>query len=693
MPTAEELQVIGLLTEIKNTLQESGGNGLMGGISPSEKKKEQAAEQIVKAYKEHRISIAEADDKLRELGFTAEEIDKKLEDVGAGLEKVIGGFLGVVAAAGATAKPLIGVAQSAARTGTQMETLSAALMGMQPEELNQLQADYRQIIQSSQMTLDEFNETVQRGASDMITYTGSLRDAIRVNAEAMNMAKVLGANQEKFMADQQRRFKELNRSLSMTAEQFIEMNQQLMNSQAVQSQLYRVNVRQRAAYMQDLQNTYEKLRLDGLTHESAQKMLETFEAIGAKSPRERLKEAAKLQAVMGAMGMGGVGARAGELLRGGLRGEDEKREFADIMKTANIAIGERMGQGFASEMMTMQMIQTAGLDQYLGPGSEFADFNIRQEAQIDEAYLEAQAQTKLGGERNDMLRMILHSNDVIMSTLQGPIVMTLGGIWGTLKAMQMFGAMPGKGAALKSGARGIKGAAMAGIRGLGARLPIIGGLFAGGMAGYEKHAELAQRTDLTEEQKRRQIAATGAGAGLGAGGGALAGAAAGAALGSIVPGLGTVIGGILGAVVGGIGGEKIGKWAGEAAGEKMSAGLSTLAQEQAMLRSDMQKRQQQIERLGTDPEHEEERLDLLRQQVAAQKELKELNKTIAENTKNISDEEKELRRKLDERREQAERHHEESKAGADKGFRVQWLRASKGVTSAAAGTTGTGHHP
>ncbi|WP_372743103.1 hypothetical protein [Neptunomonas sp.] len=462
-------------------------------------------EEIRKARESETISVTEADDKLEQLGFTSNDLKKSLTELreeNVALERATeefrhrmeGGTLAsinkfaakVTAAAGAVAamtRPFIHVAKSAAQTGTQLETVNAALMGMAPEELNQLQADHRRIIQASGMSLDQFNETVRTGSMGLITYTGSLRDAIRINAESMNMAKVLGANQQEFMADQQRRFKELNRSVSMTAEQFMEMNKQLMDSSTVQSQLYRINVKQRSAYIQDLQNTYEKLTLDGLTHEQATKMLEVFAEIGAKSPRERLKEAAKLQAVMGAMGMGGAGAEAAGLLRGGMRGEGEAERFAEIMRQTNIAAGEMMGQGFAQEMMMTQMIETAGVGQYLGPGSEFAAFNIRQGAQIDKAYLEAQEQTKLGGKRNEILEKILTSNDMIASAVTGPIGQTLGAILTTLGALQLAGAGGlggllgggGKGAGLRrmitgggKGAGFLKGGLMRGLGAAGA---------------------------------------------------------------------------------------------------------------------------------------------------------------------------------------------------------------------------------
>lgn len=346
----------------------------------------------------------ELKEELKEVAMAADATHRETVVLPASIKNLV---KGAGAAATALATVALKATESAARTGTQMETLDALIMGMSPEELNQLQAQHRQTMLASNMTFDEFNEKVGQNRVEMIEFTGSLRDAVRMNAQAIEQAKLLGQESGKAMKQQQEQFKRFNRALSMSAEQFMELNSQLMDSTHVQSQLYRISFKQRAAYMEDLRNTYEKLRLDGLTHEQAQKMLETFEQIGAKSPRERMKEAAKLQAVMGAMGMGAAGAEAGQLLRGGLRGEGDKQRFAEIMKNANINIGEKMGEGFASEMMTMQMIQTAGMEQYLGPSSDFADFNKQQGAQVEKDFLEQQAQTNILNTSQNWLKDIL----------------------------------------------------------------------------------------------------------------------------------------------------------------------------------------------------------------------------------------------------------------------------------------------
>ncbi|MBE0507902.1 MAG: hypothetical protein IBX50_14520 [Marinospirillum sp.] len=131
-----------------------------------------------------------------------------------------------------------------------------------------------------------------------------------------------------------------------------------------------------------------------------------------------------------------------------------------------------------------------------------------------------------------------------------------GGMLGSLAELLGGGKAGKAGGILAKGGGLLKGAAGFGGKALGALAAPIAGL----IAYSSKKNELAERTDLTEEQKKTQALSTG----VGAGGGALAGAAAGAAIGSIIPVFGTAIGGIIGGIAGAFGGEWLGGKAGEA---------------------------------------------------------------------------------------------------------------------------------
>jgi hypothetical protein len=606
--------------------------------------------------------VGDASDKARQLAevfeeaaaVTAQYTERATKQSTINLFKFAGQLKATTVALVGFSKPLINAGLSAARTGTQLEVLAAAARGMSPEELNQLQAEHRRIIASSNLTLDEFNNKISEGASSLITYTGSLRDAHRMNAESFNMARVLGTEQGKFMREQQERFKHLNRTISMSAEQFMEMNKQLMDSRAVQEQIYRINVAQRGAFFQDLQNTYEKLTIDGLLHEQAMKVVETLAAIGAKSPRERMREAAKMQAVMGAMGMGDVGAEAAELYRRGLRGEGEAERFAELMKQAQTGIGEVMGRDFASEMLTAQIIESAGLGQLLGPQSDFADLNVRQTVGIDNFH---DSYKKLGGEANAWLERIFHINSVGTSFLTGPMGQMLGQIVAIMVAMKAMGI----------GGAGLGGRGLGTIgRGMGGKILGLGGGVMGGLAtGYLTYQQLKDDERVSGEERWGRTLGSGIGTTAGVAGGMLAGMKMGAMTG--------MVGGPLGAIIGTL----VGGAAGAVLGESIGGSIGTVLKEGNMEQTKHLERVR--EREAEDREEEEKKRE------EAEKQNLATNERTAELLSKVANESEQTNQNIKEQTRQQREQHDEKKRGEDNWWRLNWLRKVEPIGGSVSG--------
>lgn len=344
-------------------------------------------------------------------------------------------------------------ARPAFRFGTEIgDSLTAFMAGMNPEEMAQNMAEYRQTINASGMGMDGFRDVTEKGTLALSGWTGELRDAVRVQASAFGMAQRFGAaNQsqiQSFMDTQVRTFKQFNSVFSMTAEEFVAMNKQLESSQSVNEQIYRLNRQQRVQHAQEIQQTVLRLRTMGLMQEQAMKVVDAMAAIGAKSPKERMKEAAKLQAVGGALGFGQAAEEMATIMRRGMRGEGDYERFAELQKEAQSAVGAKMGQGFASEMMTAQMLESTGLEQLLGPKSDFADLNTEQYKAIQN--LEDHAT-----QQNEYAAKAIGIIDMIQSLLAGPIVKALGVIAGAV-AMAAGGSLLQSAAASLLGGGGLK---------------------------------------------------------------------------------------------------------------------------------------------------------------------------------------------------------------------------------------------
>jgi hypothetical protein len=405
-------------------------------------------------------------------------------------KEVAGIFAKVAGAASLLYVQFMDVVQGPLRMGTEvLDSFDAFRAGMNPEEFAQLQAQYRQSIGASNMTLDQFQDKVIEGAGVLTAYTGDLRDAVRVQASSFETARKYGVQGEQetraFMDRQNAIFKEFNTVFSMTAEEFMSMNEQMRESQAVQSNIYRLNRQQRRLYIEQYQQTIKQLKVNGLSQEAAMAAADAMAALGAQSPKERLKQAAKLQAVGGALGMGAESARAAELIR---QRKTTTPEFAELMTEMQKRTGEVMGQGLGQEMMVSQMLDTTGLGNILGPNSDFAKLNTEQYKKLESLDAAAvQRNEKLGG-----MLLIFQRIEKLFTGPWGKLLGTIAAGVGTLAAGGMLGKL------------GLAGG-LAGL--LGPLIPAILAVLAGGglIAGIIAAAS-GDKDDRTRGERRRDAA-------------------------------------------------------------------------------------------------------------------------------------------------------------------------------------------
>lgn len=377
---------------------------------------------------------------MRRANFTDQrEKAKSLAASFAELKKVVTAF----------ADALTQTMQPAYKFGTNIgDSLTAFMSGMKPAEFAQNVATYRQSIRAAGMSIDDFREITEDGAMGLTAYTGSLQDSIKLQSTAFEAAKRMGlqdaASMRNFMNQQVETFKKLNTVFSVTAEQFMAMNKHLKNSAEVNSYLYRLNQKQRAQAFLQIQQTVATLRTMGLMQEQALKVVDAMAALATKSPKERLKQAARLQALGGALGFGPEATQAASMIR---TGKTQTPEFAEAMKTMQVQMGQFMGQGLPQEMMAMQMLQTTGLQDLLGPKSAFSDLNKEQFQSTQNIESLAEKRNELGGQ---MLGWIQR----IEGLMSGPIMKLFSGLTTGLGALtaamiggsvakQLFGSLLG----------------------------------------------------------------------------------------------------------------------------------------------------------------------------------------------------------------------------------------------------------
>jgi len=201
---------------------------------------------------------------------------------------------------------------------------------------------------------------------------GSLRHLTYSNEEAAkgammfnkNMARI-GVSQDDLgdaVAQQTTMYEKNYRALGYTVEEFGNLTQELINDQGMRSTLLGLQEDERKAYLLSVQQRQAEYLTMGYTIERAKELQKTFQSLNKMNPKERMKQAAKTRAMMGAMGMGGEGAKLFDLqTRYRTMGPKEKaaaeKEMAEIQAKASKKFGQMSGSGASiGQAMTMQMM-------------------------------------------------------------------------------------------------------------------------------------------------------------------------------------------------------------------------------------------------------------------------------------------------------------------------------------------------
>ncbi len=270
-------------------------------------------------------------------------------------------------------KGLLEVESAAAKYGTiisnQQLIKDARLMGMTQQELIEVQAKHKQTIGSMNLSYDQYNNLISKNQSELLLYTGSLKEANQMNAELFTIQKRLGSSNQdsaKFITQQTKSFKRFNSVFSMTSDEFVNMQKQLIDSSNVQGGMLMMDIKRRALHQQEMTNTIEKLKIDGLMQDQAMKVIDTFKQIGLMNPKDRWKKAAQLQAAGGALGVGREASELAMLQRRRFSQAGDMERAAELSKVMQGALTQAYEKGGPSADFFLHRL-TDGLGDVFGP--------------------------------------------------------------------------------------------------------------------------------------------------------------------------------------------------------------------------------------------------------------------------------------------------------------------------------------
>lgn len=441
------------------------------------------------------------------------------------------------------------------RTGLDLDYIDNMFLGMTQQEIMALKKEYRRLANVVRQEGGDFRETINTLQNDLYQFVGDEGIAADLAGSMMNTTRrigLAGEDAEKFvkgtLVDT---FKVMNSNLSVTASEFKNLTTSLLNNKEMQQIMLRSREDERSQIAQNVIALTKHFKTLGYTNEEAQQLSQQFASMQTDDPIDRIKEAARMRAMGGAMGMDARDTRRLQQLR--MKGfdrldEDEVTELRQLQADLGESVQRMKGRNLRSEMFASVMQGKFGLEGVSEAGVDNL-MKLRQEGMEQEEVRQRTLPEKFGAQTLQYL-------DNIQAILKSsPVGMVTGGIGGLLKMgidMGLHAMTAGavisalKGGGIISGiasafgfdmddARG-KAGRVAGTAGKVGRTALKGApVVASGIAMYEGVT--------AEKEQGKEIA----GAFGSIAGGAAAGAAAGAA--SLNP-IGVAIGSVAGAILG-----------------------------------------------------------------------------------------------------------------------------------------------
>lgn len=281
---------------------------------------------------------------------------------GKGLRDSFFSTTSVVAQAGIAVGQFANDVTEAMRLGTEgLQQLRGITMMMDPADISRMQAANKQAslaVGGAERWLDEVADQQKRWA----LLTGNMSDGARAAAGSFTVLRSIGMDAAAGSENQIRAqdallssFKNLQKMTSMTAEEFVELQKELVADQDHRVNLMKMGKQERIAYIDSINKRLQENVQLGMTIEQAKEVEKTFAAMRGKGPRERMKAAARLQMVGGAMGMD-TGGRLFELMRKGKRTAGEEKELQELTRNMNTKIADMAGSSDMSQQLLAEIL-------------------------------------------------------------------------------------------------------------------------------------------------------------------------------------------------------------------------------------------------------------------------------------------------------------------------------------------------
>ncbi len=291
-------------------------------------------------------------------------------------------------------------------------------------------------------------------------------------------------------------FAKLQKTSNMTSAEFNSAMADITDDAATSAQLRAASSEEeRAAIMKGIAGRLAENRAMGMTTKQAIEATKALNKLSGQGPLERFKQAAKLRAMGGAMGVAGGDEASRILIKGQRASADEKQELQKYLSNLSNTMSESQMGSIGGEIFAATLADKLGLQELIGPTSPF---NTR----LVEGTKYEQDSLKLLGENNkDLKKIVIFFDRVIDALTKNPLLMiitgAIGGIFGILKGKAFASLLGGAAKSLAGGAGGLlRGAAAMGGGALAAKGALVAGAAgAAGAAAYFGTRALLENTE------------------------------------------------------------------------------------------------------------------------------------------------------------------------------------------------------
>jgi hypothetical protein len=255
---------------------------------------------------------------------------------------------------------------------------NALSLGIDPARLSEIQASTRQAV-NVMGGAEQWSKKVASVQSSMFGHVGDLDATTQFMADGMMTLVRAGiqpttdafVDASGSLGPLGKTFKDIQKISGATFEETGRMMKDLAEDSTIRWKLMgAASEKQRRTIIQETMERHKNLLAMGMNTEQAKRAAAALDQMAGKGPKERLKAAAKMQMMMGAMGIGG-GAETAALMRKRVRTGPEDKKLAETMAKVNAKVSETQQQSLSGDFFATAMIQKTGMEGLIGPGSPF----------------------------------------------------------------------------------------------------------------------------------------------------------------------------------------------------------------------------------------------------------------------------------------------------------------------------------